>query len=45
MKSIHVEGKVVWVGTSGGVVRYDTRDDSFKLFDARNGLLSNGDSS
>ena len=42
VKSIHVEGKVVWVGTSGGVVRYDTRDDSFKLFDARNGLLSNG---
>ena len=30
------------VGTSGGVVRYDTRDDSFKLFDAKSGLLSNG---
>lgn len=42
VKSIYAEGKVVWVGTSGGVVRYDTGDDSFKLFDARNGLLSNG---
>jgi len=42
VKSIYAEGKVVWVGTSGGVVRYDTRDDSFKLYDARNGLLSNG---
>jgi ligand-binding sensor domain-containing protein len=42
VKSIHVEGPIVWVGTSGGVVRYDTRDDSYKLFDARNGLLSNG---
>lgn len=42
VKSIYLDGKVVWVGTSGGVVRYDTRDDSFKLFDARNGLLSNG---
>src|SRR5574343_581109 len=42
VKSIYADGKVVWVGTSGGVVRYDTRDDSFKLFDARNGLLSNG---
>ena len=42
VKSIHVEGPVVWVGTSGGVVRYDTRDDSYKLYDARNGLLSNG---
>jgi ligand-binding sensor domain-containing protein len=42
VKSIYNDGKVVWVGTSGGVVRYDTRDDSFKLYDARNGLLSNG---
>jgi len=42
VKSIYNDGKVVWVGTSGGVVRYDTRDDSFKLFDATNGLLSNG---
>lgn len=42
VKSIYLEGSVVWVGTSGGVVRYDTKDDSFKLFDARNGLLSNG---
>lgn len=42
VKSIYLDGSVVWVGTSGGVVRYDTKDDSFKLFDARNGLLSNG---
>lgn len=42
VKSIYIDGSVVWVGTSGGVVRYDTRDDSFKLYDARNGLLSNG---
>ncbi|HEY9193981.1 MAG TPA: two-component regulator propeller domain-containing protein [Methyloversatilis sp.] len=42
VKSIYAEGKVVWVGTSGGVVRYDTGDDSFKLYDVRNGLLSNG---
>ena len=37
-----VDGKLVWVGTSGGVVRYDTRDDSYKLFDVKSGLLSNG---
>jgi ligand-binding sensor domain-containing protein len=42
VKSIYNDGKIVWVGTSGGVVRYDTRDDSFKLYDAHNGLLSNG---
>ena len=42
VKSIYNDGKILWVGTSGGVIRYDTRDDSFKLYDARNGLLSNG---
>jgi ligand-binding sensor domain-containing protein len=42
VKSIHIDGKVVWVGTSGGVVRYDTRDDSYKFFDVKSGLLSNG---
>jgi ligand-binding sensor domain-containing protein len=42
VKSIFIDGKVVWVGTSGGVVRYDTATDEYKLFDAHNGLLSNG---
>jgi ligand-binding sensor domain-containing protein len=42
VKSIHADGKITWVGTSGGVVRYDTSDDSFKIFDNQNGLLSNG---
>jgi len=42
VKSIYADGKIVWVGTSGGVVRYDTRDDTFKLFDVKSGLLSNG---
>jgi ligand-binding sensor domain-containing protein len=42
VKSIFVDGHLVWVGTSGGVVRYDTRDDSYKLFDVKSGLLSNG---
>lgn len=42
VKSIHADGKVVWIGTSGGTIRYDTSDDSYKIFDASNGLLSNG---
>lgn len=42
VKAIYADGKVIWVGTSGGVVRYDTETQEFKLFDARNGLLSNG---
>jgi ligand-binding sensor domain-containing protein len=42
VKSMYVEGSVVWVGTSGGVVRYDTKTDAYRVFDNRNGLLSNG---
>jgi ligand-binding sensor domain-containing protein len=42
VKDILTEGSVVWVGTSGGVIRYDTKTDDYKLFDTRAGLLSNG---
>jgi len=42
VKSIFADGKLMWIGTSGGVVRYDTRDDTFKVFDTSNGLLSTG---
>ena len=42
VKAIFVDGKVVWIGTSGGVIRYDTQNDTFKTIDARNGLLSSG---
>lgn len=42
VKSILLDDKVLWVGTSGGVIRYDTAADDYRLFDARNGLLSNG---
>lgn len=42
VKSIYADGPLLWVGTSGGVVRYNTGTDEYKLFDARNGLLSNG---
>jgi ligand-binding sensor domain-containing protein len=42
VKRIFVDGTTVWVGTSGGAVRYDTRTDEYKLFDVSSGLLSNG---
>lgn len=42
VKSIFSEGKIVWVGTSGGVVRYDMETDDYKLYDNTNGLYSNG---
>lgn len=42
VKRIHVDGNVLWVGTSGGLIRYNTASDEFKLFDVKSGLLSNG---
>jgi len=42
VKSMFLEGTVLWVGTSGGVIRYDTKTDNFKLYDNQTGLLSNG---
>jgi len=42
VKSIYVDKNITWVGTSGGVIRYDTNTDDFRLFDNTNGLLSNG---
>lgn len=42
VKSIFLDGKVAWVGTSGGVVRYDTATDEYRMFNVTSGLLSNG---
>lgn len=40
VKYLFVNGKVVWVATSSGLIRYDTGDDGFRLFDTRDGLSS-----
>lgn len=43
VKSIYTEGDIVWIGTSGGVIRYDVRHDHYDLFDNKvKGILSNG---
>jgi ligand-binding sensor domain-containing protein len=42
VKTILADGDVTWVGTSGGVLRYDTKHDSYKLYDNSTGLLANG---
>jgi ligand-binding sensor domain-containing protein len=44
VKSIYVDGKIVWVATSAGVIRYDTSSDQFRVYDVTNGsgLISNG---
>lgn len=42
VKSMLMDGDVLWVGTSGGVVRYDTVTDEHRMYDLRSGLLANG---
>lgn len=42
VKDILLDGKVLWVATSGGLIRYDTGTERFRLFDNQSGLLSNG---
>ena len=42
VKQIMADGDVMWVGTSGGVIRYNIKTDDYKLYDVRNGLLANG---
>lgn len=43
VKGMAAKGDKVWVGTSGGIIRYDLKTDDSTLFDVKNGsLLSNG---
>lgn len=42
VKAIYADQDVMWVGTSGGVVRYDAKSDQYRLYDVKSGLLSNG---
>jgi len=43
VKGLMVEANVAWIGTSGGVIRYDAATDSHTIFDNRvPGILSNG---
>ncbi len=42
VKSIFADGEEVWVGTSGGVIRYNTKTDQHRMYDVKSGLLSNG---
>ena len=40
--ALYADGPVVWLGTSAGMVRYETLTREFKTFDGRDGLRSNG---
>ncbi|MBI3374932.1 MAG: regulator [Betaproteobacteria bacterium] len=38
VKRILIDGERVWVGTSGGVIRYSAVSDEYRLYDMRSGL-------
>jgi ligand-binding sensor domain-containing protein len=43
VKGLMVDGKTAWIGTSGGMIRYDTVTEDHEIFDNRvDGILSNG---
>lgn len=42
VKSMVADGDTLWIGTSGGVIRYNMLNDSHVLYDNKSGLLSNG---
>ncbi len=43
IKGIYADGRDVWVGTSGGLIRYNTQTNDFKVFNNKTpGILSNG---
>ncbi|WP_426417182.1 ligand-binding sensor domain-containing protein [Aestuariirhabdus sp. LZHN29] len=42
VKSILPVGDSVWVGSSGGALRYDLKKDDYQHYNTQNGLLANG---
>jgi ligand-binding sensor domain-containing protein len=43
VKGMIADGDEVWVGTSGGAIRYSLKNEDYKLYDVNNGsLISNG---
>ncbi|HSF95099.1 MAG TPA: two-component regulator propeller domain-containing protein [Thermohalobaculum sp.] len=42
VKSILIDGRDVWIGSSGGAIRYDTHRGTYLTYDNKSGLLSNG---
>lgn len=40
--AIHADGPAMWLGTSAGIVRYDTVSHEFKKYDTHDGLRANG---
>lgn len=42
VKDVLIDGRHTWIGSSGGVIKYDTHRGSYKIYDNTSGLLSNG---
>lgn len=42
IKALLLDGPITWIGTSGGLIRYDSGAGTSQRFDNRSGLLSNG---
>ena len=43
VKGLYIDDQYAWIGTSGGVIRYDINNDTHKVFDNKiDGLISNG---
>lgn len=42
VKHLLVDGGVLWIGTSGGLIRYEIATGRFTTYDNTSGLLSNG---
>lgn len=42
VKDVLIDGRYTWIGSSGGVIKYDTHRGSYEAYDNKSGLLSNG---
>jgi ligand-binding sensor domain-containing protein len=42
VRTIFADGGVLWLGTSGGIARFDLAGREFRLYDTRNGLAASG---
>jgi ligand-binding sensor domain-containing protein len=42
VKALLTDGSVTWIGTSSGLIRYDSKGDKHIRYDNRTGLVSNG---
>jgi ligand-binding sensor domain-containing protein len=42
VKALIADGDTVWIGSSGGVIRYTPSTDAHVIYDNKTGLLSNG---